>query len=223
MLLTDIYVLHIAFTKLLLGRLMVCDGCRSGCFPQPSPGLVHFPQWPGTSSALLLCSLALGLAVSARQFSTRVCCYPKQTVLGGLFINFLATTGEMQCRETLQGQGVSHGQEGWEGRIAAQLLYKKIRNSSLIAIKILNNLFIGGWMTTKRHHPSDFQWYLSEREAFAWRRSCMPDLWLQTGLLCAFSSLFLHHKAAKSVFESPLWKESSHFINNTGHMDKWVS
>lgn len=76
-------------------------------------------------------------------------------------------------------------------------------------MRILNNLFTRGWMTTKRHHPSDFQWYLLEREPFAWRGSCMPDLWIQTCeyiLPCAFSSLFLPHKATKSGFESPLWR-----------------
>lgn len=110
MLLNDIYILHIAFTELFLGRPINPPGfwwLLVRLLPPPSPGLVHFPQWPGTS-ALLLYSLVLGLAVPARQFSTWIRCYPKQTVVGGLFINLFAAIGNMQSRKALQRQGVTH-------------------------------------------------------------------------------------------------------------------
>lgn len=182
MLLTDIYVLHIAFTKLLLGRLINPLGfwwllvrllplaiSRPCSFPSATRHLAlqYLPGSSAPESVVILSSLCKVVCSLIAHCS--LCCHRRYALQKGL-----AKTRVETCWE------------GWEGRIAGQLLCKKLRNS-LTAVKILNNLFTRGWMTTKRHHSSDFQWYLLEREGFAWRGYCMPDLWLQTGLPCAYS------------------------------------
>lgn len=120
----------------LLGRLINPPGFWWLPVRLSSPNHLQTPFVPlSKHTRLLLCSciyLPLGLAVSARHFNIWDCYYPRQTAVGGFFINLFADVRETHCRKALWRWRVSPGQRGWEKRITQQLPCKKLRNSLLL-------------------------------------------------------------------------------------------